>query len=808
MQQRERPRAQHRGTEAPAQAPASRADGGNAERQERMKERLAQAPTAPSGSSPKGGPASSLPYRALMERAFGASALLDVRVQQSPEAAARLDALGARAAEVDGELLLRPGASPEEVAHELVHHVQAEGGKSGKATSSPGDHAETDAVALAAKAAKGEPVSVEPCATAEVNRWALPGLGSIVDAVTRAVPAVVSGAGSLVAAAGEKVGAAANTALDFVGHAASVTADVVGDGVAAVTDAAAKVTSGAADLVGDGVAWGADVVGDGLELAHDVTGGVIPTGGLDEKLDTWGQDVDGRLDEGGQAAAAVLTGAGAKVDQGLDTAGERVAATADGWGDWVQSGADAKGAQLHDGFDHAADYLEERLQGVRDVWSLDQEASLLYGKIDLPTSSGEFVQQYSEAGIPLTSEAWEMQDAIDGGTLHRLYDQSLVSHLAEAGLLEGALSDLDLDALPTHLADLAPEQMDQLLAAARAQYGDGQAFLDNLDPKLRRELQDDTLLAYIDEANASEDGTFILEMLPTDTSRTGRDLLEGLKDLLLLGRLPDDFRVGPEVGKARYTALELAGNAEGPVFALPVPYANVPSNVIARYGVPSDGSANMSSLLGRLDDDLTTVGTGYSQGGAAVWDQLTNQSEGGPRLDEALLLAPMGGTDGEGGTGVYAGQVNGTETLSVAHEADPAALIHADQNPIAFGEAMVNFVTQNSADDGAIKDLVNGMWHFRHEQEGDGALHGSTCEGVLTDAMACETRTPDQEAAELGTLGYPAEIVSQLADLLQSGDYEMDENYMYVGEWSFDLRELNATYAVEEVYDFPTSAND
>jgi len=74
--------------------------------------------------------------------------------------------------------------------------------------------------------------------------------------------------------------------------------------------------------------------------------------------------------------------------------------------------------------------------------------------------------------------------------------------------------------------------------------------------------------------------------------------------------------------------------------------------------------------------------------------------------------------------------------------------------------------------------------------------------------MACETRTPDQEAAELGTLGYPAEIVSQLADLLQSGTTRWTENYMYVGEWSFDLRELNATYAVEEVYDFPTSAND
>ncbi len=123
------------------------------------------------------GPASPLPHRAVMERAFDTS-FAGVRAFLGGQSAqAGLGAMGAVAASYGNEVTFADGnPSAGTVAHELAHVVQtrAAGGGHGQPTevSSPGDAAEVSADAAADAVVAGRPA---------------PGLGPAGDAVHRAV---------------------------------------------------------------------------------------------------------------------------------------------------------------------------------------------------------------------------------------------------------------------------------------------------------------------------------------------------------------------------------------------------------------------------------------------------------------------------------------------------------------------------------------------------------------------------------------------------------------------------------------------
>ncbi|MCB9779904.1 MAG: DUF4157 domain-containing protein [Alphaproteobacteria bacterium] len=750
---------------------------------------------------------STLPHGSLMARAFGEDAVRDVDVVQSPEAAAALAATGARAAHLDGTLVFRPNASPREVAHEMVHLEQARSAGSRPGSSSPTDAHERDAETLADKAAQGQEVAVPARPTTELDRWSWGGvrdtLASVVDTVTGAVPDVVAGAGDVLSGAVETAGTVTETVVDGAAAVANSVADAAGNVARVASSTAGDVVSGISDRAGDGLSLGMDVVGDGLSATASAVDDALgthvgPLGGVaDHLLDRWGAVTDAQLDTVGDALETAMDRGGANIDQLLEGLGAATQHGLDGWGNWVRDGAGQAADRLHGGFETAAVYLEARAQSVRGLWDLDQEASLLYGEIDIPKSSGDFQQQYSETGLPMTASAWEMQDAIDGGALREVYERSVVQHLLGAGLLENLADTEELDNLPESTSQLSSEQVYLLLAQAKERYGEGESFLNSLDPTLRRDLQDDIVTRYVALANSTEGASFILELLPTDVpdnKLTSAGIFgEAAIDALLLGQLPDDFRVGEMVGKTRLGSVTLAEQLGGPVFALPVPYSNVATNVIARGGVPTDGAANLQALLGLIDDDVQTLGTGYSQGSAAVYEALSQQDSNAKTLDMALLMAQMGGLDAQGQTGVAGGEINGTQTLSIAHEKDPASLLYIPEADRALNRtrAYVQFV---KAGINFLDDSEN--------QIGDGALHGKTCEYVEGDEFALCNVALYEDIAELGTLGYPAELVAVVAEDLLSGEYG-GASFQVLGEWGFDNRTLNYCADLSQEYELP-----
>lgn len=796
------------------------------------------------------GATSSMPHASRMGSAFGEGALRPVDVYQSTEAASTLDALGAKAAQCDDTLLLRPGAGPEEVAHELIHVQQGrDGGGSGKRLSDVGDAAEKDAVTLAPAAARGEAVHVPDQPLADVNLWGLPGFLATgakaaaattvaavatvravrrgTDVVSTGVPALVEGTGDVLGGAMDGAGAVVDHSLDVAGDGAQWMSEGAGDVVQGTSDVTAAVLDGALDLGGDLIEGGSDLLGDGLELGSKLVGGAVSGAsnlvgngigffadliGVDtdvdddirawgsttsdavthggssanRSLDSWGEDTDRMLDLMGDTKAEQIRNVGTRAHDAMDAFGTEADTLLDGLGD---AGGDALrdgGQRVRNAFDDASDAVTEWFRPARELFELPVAPSPLYGDIEIPDSTSTFQQQYSEAGLPMTKEAWAMQNAIDGGKLEALYNRSVVRHLVDGGLLDPADTGVDGAPLPTNLADMSDEQIHDLMDLAIATHGSGQSFLDSLHPVLRRDMQHDVITQYIAQANSTPDATFILEMLPTDTSHLADDAIESTVDGLLFGQMPDDFRTGEEVSKARYTSALLAQQTGNSTFALPVPYANVAPNVLLRGGVPTDGAANLANVLALIDEDVQTIGYGYSQGGAALLEALRQQDPDGRTLDLALLLAPMGGADGRGGTGVWSGSMNGTDVLSVVNEEDPAAMLHPEQSWFGFGQAMHNFLKTPP------------------EQEGDGALHSMTCSDLGLDEpfpMACEIPL-DSNPTDLqqhGTFGYPTSVTEQLVhDLLDGG--AGPHGYQHLGEWDHDLREINACIDLTGVY--------
>jgi hypothetical protein len=459
--------------------------------------------------------------------------------------------------------------------------------------------------------------------------------------------------------------------------------------------------------------------------------------------------------------ANLATTAVGAVGQGAEWLGDKLGADKSGPAGWVGKGVSGVGSGLQGG-----------AGGVREFFGLDQDGNDFTGHVDIPRDSDEHTQQYSELGLPMTEDAWAMQNAIDGGKLAEEYDRTLLSSLQAGGVLQRLVRDgvIKADSIPESFDELDPAEFERLITAIKQELGSGRAFLDSLKPEEREEFQEQVIHNYMGRAKNDENAAFMLELMPTDTTGMPGQMLEATGDALIRGQGANDFKVGETVGKIRQGAVSMADSlrARGDnVYALPVPYANTVPNIIGRTGKPSDGADHMHNYLEHLGPDMTTVATGYSQGGAAVMDYLDRYGDQ-DGLDYALALAPMGGTDQHGGNGVYSGEMNGVSTLSIMNQRDPAQGIHGDYL-VDLIDPMLTFVSEG-------KQQQRGL---------DGSLHS----GFYGDPDHPLPEGVDPlEAMAAGTMGYPTQYVEPMLDDLFGGRYS-DTPYARRGDWNFDLRD-------------------
>ena len=293
-----------------------------------------------------------MPFQGLMESAFGMD-LGGVEVFQGPATDAALTMLDAGAAEHDGAMLLPSvGVTPELVAHETTHHVQGEqNGHSGVHASGHASRtsaaSEVEAHALGARAARGEPVSVQEPLSAGVNLWGPGGVGSrIVDAglgwisdtassAWEGTTDAVSDAGSWVADTAvegwqgttEALGTAGSWAVDAAGEAWEGASNTVSDATDWLGNTASDVLSG--DVDADWLSNRADDVWSGLS---DTVSGA--TGWLGDKGGEAWDGVTGAADDTlgwlGNKAGEAWDGASNAVDRVGDWASERAET---GWHD-------------------------------------------------------------------------------------------------------------------------------------------------------------------------------------------------------------------------------------------------------------------------------------------------------------------------------------------------------------------------------------------------------------------------------------------------------------------------------------------
>lgn len=178
-------------------------------RARRVRKAASQAGAEPGAAFAKAtsGPATSVPYRAEMESAFGRD-FGDVRAHVGGAAAVEgLSTLGAKAA-AHGHLVAFSEASPgrELVAHELAHVVQQRGATSGvqakpTVVSAPGDAAEGRADAAAAAVVRGEPVpDVGTAPSSHLHRVPVDTNGGTWDTTTYSAINMGAGVGKMVGA--------------------------------------------------------------------------------------------------------------------------------------------------------------------------------------------------------------------------------------------------------------------------------------------------------------------------------------------------------------------------------------------------------------------------------------------------------------------------------------------------------------------------------------------------------------------------------------------------------------------------------
>lgn len=364
--------------------------------------------------------------------------------------------------------------------------------------------------------------------------------------------------------------------------------------------------------------------------------------------------------------------------------------------------------------------------------------ALLAQPVDLPAHP--FPQQYSALGLPLTAVAWREQDAVDGGALRRAFSQ--VFGRPTAALLAGL--------------------RDPLTHPAQAQ----------------------VLARWHEALDRDPQGALILELLPTEMSlgEAARALLDTAQDLQS-GEGINDFRVSEELTLIRFYHRHLAATLRAQGLhprALVLPYSNTPENVVATWGRASDGAERLLAVLDRLRPGLPTAAIGYSQGAAAVREAVQRGAE---RLDQAVLLAPMGGAQGGGEHGVWAGAAGRTQVLAIVNHDDPARQVLAlSAKGLLLGA--LNFLDPQ-------KRLLGGKpgFHGGFYGDPDHPLDGVQVLGVPTEGLhpARQARQVRTAAREAGIFAYPSSYTTAVMHAFVAGAFTGPLQRR--GDWDFDLRE-------------------
>ncbi|MCB9760657.1 MAG: hypothetical protein H6739_12515 [Alphaproteobacteria bacterium] len=767
-------------------------------------------------------PSTSLPYQDRMEQSLG-TGLGHIEVRQSEESEAALEGLNARSAWRDGLLLLRRDAKPEEVAHEVIHDGQANGqgeseGEDAGAQEVDGGEAqaaESEAHDKAKDVAAGEPVELEESPDAGIQRW---GLGDLWDGAKD----LASGATDLVVDGASRAWnagtAAVSGTLDTVGAAAQGVWDTGAAAVSGVVDTGLTAASGLWDTVSTGAQglWdtGAAAVGGMWDTASTFGQGLLDTGGAALQglgdvwnardqgimgmlqaggngllntastfgqglLDTGGAALGGMWDTlktGGQGIWDTLKAGGQGLwDTGAAALGGGLGVLDAAWGGLVKTGMNGLG-----GLYNTVDGLAPELTGWLNNWIMHGDAkpvtedahdryyttapkstvdNSFTGAMDIPGNTTKFTQQFSPMGIPLTDEAWERQNQIDDGKLQRLHHNTLLNTLGEAGILSDLVANGDIteEQATQDFSQMSDEDLKELVRTV----DDAQAtqdFFAAMDPKDYTNFQEAILDKYIEMANADPDGAaFFLDVLPTEL-----DIKPSLTELAGTDQ-PNDFRAGQTTSMIREGSIRASQYFQDKErYGLVVPFSNTAENIVANDGVPVDGVDHLSNYLGKIDPNVTTFASGYSQSAAAVL-HYAQQYGGTQGLDYASATAPMGGADTQGGTGMYAGTIRtgaddpGVQTLSLMHPDDPAQYIHTNDGNAKYHWSLLNFIG------------------FTPHKVGDGELHG----GFPNNA------SPDPNN---GTNGYPMDAAVPYMEQLFGGQFQ-GQDYERRGDWRHDRRD-------------------
>ena len=390
------------------------------------------------------------------------------------------------------------------------------------------------------------------------------------------------------------------------------------------------------------------------------------------------------------------------------------------------------------------------------------------GATDVAKTTDKFEQQFTTLGIPTTDKSWAMQDRIDGGKLH------VVNNLHFLDKVPAHLKkDLDLEAFRS-LSDPqahSPQERARLMAELNStvrRLDDDPAVKRVFDKMNKRDFtnyQSGILDDYIGQAAAGgANSTFLLDLMPTELEKKS-----------WLDFSPENFMVGDYILNTREITAQTAENLRKPsasdptqkpreTYGLVVPYANTAENIVYRGGVPRDGSEHLGNYVreieGRSNGAVQTVATGYSQGATAVLNYA--QKNGGKEgLDGAIALAPMGGTDLNGQTGISYGELGataehrGVQTLGISNQNDPARRINRSHGFGSVVSGAIKFVGASQEE----SDIHAGMQWDTDPWTGQGRYF-----------------------PELGTKGYAMEHVLPLGQQLLNGKLAQDA-YQNRGPW-------------------------
>ena len=168
------------------------------------------------------------------------------------------------------------------------------------------------------------------------------------------------------------------------------------------------------------------------------------------------------------------------------------------------------------------------------------------------------------------------------------------------------------------------------------------------------------------------------------------------------------------------------------------------------------------------DSKVTTMATGYSQGGAAARTYLEDYGDK-QGLDYSVMLAPMGGNNGRGEDGIWAGSKNGVQTLGIENKYDPARGLWDRQG----------------SEGGDVKNPLGGLLPGMKNLNLD--LYKKAADFV-TSPNGWLHGDANKEDANLGTYGYPVkDLMPWTKQLFNNGfaDGKNPSSFEKKAEWDY-----------------------